>query len=220
MVDIIILAVISIVLGIKLFSILGKDQDTENKNKKNSTQSEDQQNAEESDVGFETPENAVQIKEVEMKLEKTSDPETKLKILDPKFNQKQFITDIKKAYKVILESYATGDTHALSHLINIEMMRKFAYAVSQREENSRNCDISIHKLKDVRIDKIDVSNYEAFITVKFNAEIINYIEDRNGHVLSGSKTKIEKKQDEWVFHKNLRSSGATWKLSSVSALFA
>merc|ERR1712154_255438 len=94
------------------------------------------------------------IKEVELKLEKITDPLNRLKILSPSFDMKKFLKEAKNSYKNILKFYAEGNTHELSDLINIEMMRKFAYKITKREEAELKCKVNILKIKEAIVEKI------------------------------------------------------------------
>lgn len=208
--DIIILALISIVLGFKLFSILGQKRD---ENKTSLGTAPDKKD-------FSIPPSQVQAKVIEdMQIEKTSSPEIQIQIFDPSFDKGRFIENAKEAYRIILNSYALGDTHVLSELLNIEMMRKFAYSISIREEKNYKQSLTISKLEQPTIESITVADGIAEIKIKFISEVTSFVSDEKNKIISGSKTKPEKFDHIWTFNRNLQHQDPTWTLINISKDF-
>lgn len=207
--DIIILAVIAILLGVKLFSLFGQKRDV--KRKKFDSQG----------CGANpTAPLKSNIKEVELKLEKTTDPLVRLKLLSPSFEMEKFLKESKNLYKTILKLYAEGNTQELSELINIEMMQKFAYKITQREDAELNCKINVLKIKDAVVSNVSFENETlAKLQITFSSEIIHYITDKKNRLRSGNKTRVDKRKDIWTFSSDLRTAPPTWKLVAVNQLF-
>lgn len=203
MADIIILAIISVILGIKLFTILGqkRDQDTNRESLSNVNKHS-------------------QMKEAQINLTEKLPPKAKLKLMDPSFDDNVFLKNAQSAFKLILSCYAEGDTHTLSKLINVEMMKKFAYEISKREDNNTICSIEIVNITKNLIKDIIVENYQASITVNFQAEIINFVKDKDNKIISGNKTKLSKESHKWTFTRDLRSPDPTWHLTNIDKLFS
>jgi predicted lipid-binding transport protein (Tim44 family) len=215
MADIIILAIISLILGLKLFSVLGQKKGggvhKGNKHNKSAYDTETD--------GFSFTNNN-KIKEVEIKLGQKLDPSIQLQLLSPSFNKNTFLNNAKEAFKMILESYAEGDTHTLSKLLNVEMMKKFAYEITKKEEKKHKCTINIVKINNADIKDIKIKDAIAEITVDLNVEVVNYISNQRNKVISGHKTKVEKRKDIWTFNRNLKSPDPAWSLINVDKLFA
>jgi len=208
----IILAVIAVLLGIKLFSLFGQKRDVKRKNSSSS-----QCGGCCADPTAPLREN---IKEVELKLENITDPAVRLKLLCPSFDMKKFLTEAKGAYKTILKFYAEGNTQALSDLINIEMMRKFAYEITQREEKGLTCRISLLKPREAVVEKVSFEDDTvAILRVAFKSEIINYTADKNHKIKAGHKTKVDNREDVWTFGRDLRDPNVAWKVVEVNQLF-
>jgi predicted lipid-binding transport protein (Tim44 family) len=205
----IIFAIIAFFLAAKLFSILGQ--------KRHFDRSDFASNGE---CNAPTAPAKSEIKEVEVSLEKITDPMARLKALCPSFNQKKFLQDSKNLYVSILRFYANGDTHSLSELINIEMMRKFANKIAQMEERGMKCKISMIKVKDVILENISfVHDTIANLRIVFDSEVIHYTSDAQDNVKSGHKTRIDRRKDIWTFSRDIRYSTSNWKLVEVSNLF-
>lgn len=220
--EIVLLAIISIFLGLKLFSILGQKRERpprENKGRNNFDNQGENQEIDE-DNSEDSGDLEDRIKEVEIKTPANLTPQAKLEMIDPSFNSKTFLSNATEAFKMILDLYAKGDTHALSDLINIDMMRKFAYEISNREDKGYACEINILKVKNPSIENIEIEGSVAKISVQFDYEATAYVYDKKSKIISGHKSKVEKNKDVWTFSRNLRSPDPTWQLIDVSHLFA
>lgn len=214
--DIIILAIISIALGVKLFSILGEKRDdptAANKRKHSNNHFSGKAKDAESDI-FSKSESPT-MKDVEIILDESLSGEDTLKILDPSFDKSTFLSNASSAFKMVLDAYAKGDNRVLSDLLNIEMMRKFVYEISKREEKNLTCEINIVKITKSEIQEITSEGSIINIKVKISPEIIAYIKDENNKVISGHNEKIEKKKYIWEFSRNLKSPDPTWQLVNL-----
>jgi len=208
--DIFILALISIALGFKLFSILGQKRDESKTALKTTANKKD----------FFIPGSQAQTKTIDdIQIEKTSTPEIQIQIFDPSFDKGRFVENAKEAYKIILNSYALGDTHVLSELLNIEMMRKFAYSISTREEKNHKQVLTMSKLEQPSIDSIAVTDGIAEIKIRFVSAVTSFVSDQKNKIISGSKTKTEKFDHIWTFSRNLQYQDPTWTLINISKDF-
>lgn len=204
--DIIILALISIVLGIKLFSILGQKKPKSGP-QQNQSQPQEVSSAQE-DTDIDGQASIISLEPV--------NPEDKLKTFDPSFNQTTFVKNAASAYQMILESYAKGDTQILSDLVNIEVLRDLAYKISIREDKKQEKIINLSKISEAAVKGISVNDYTAEIKMNFESDIVSYTSDEKGKCIEGHKSKINKRNDEWTFSRDIRSTDPTWKLIKIS----
>ena len=203
--DIIILGLIFLVLGFKLFSILGQKRDNENQSTNNNGL----------DLGAAVA-TTDQLGQVNLQPLNKSTPEIQIQLFDPQFNKKIFVENAKNAYKIILDSYANGDTHTLSELLNIDMMRKFAYNISNREDNNQKHTLTVNAIAKSEIEDISVEDDVAKIKINFVSEIINFVTNDKNKLISGHKSKVIKADQVWTFTRHLRSDDPTWTLTEIS----
>jgi predicted lipid-binding transport protein (Tim44 family) len=210
--DIIVLAVIAVLLVLKLLSVFGQSRGVE---RKDPTPRQRGSCAINPDADLRPA-----MKEVELKLEKITDPMTRLKTLSPSFDMQKFLKESNGLYKTILKLYAEGNTRDLSGLLNIEMMRKFAYAITQREEQDLACKVTVLSIKDAIIEEVSFpQDTLATLRVAFNSEVIHYTIDKKDKVKAGHKTKVDKRKDIWTFSRDVKSVISGWKLVEVNNLF-
>lgn len=189
--DIIIFIVITVFLLIKLFFILGQKPGVI------ITQEEQSEQA-----NVNTPEQDLP-------------PLLQLKKLNPDFTEKNFLEGAKIAFKMILESYASGDTRVLSQLLEIELLKKMAVIINKREEKKYLCKIHDLAIHNTIIEQVDIAENKAFIKVKFTAEAIITLLDQNQKLIAGHEHKIEDISDSWVFSRDLNGSHDDWRLSQL-----
>jgi predicted lipid-binding transport protein (Tim44 family) len=195
--DIIFLAIIAIALIVKLISILGQ---------KGNIKPDLKTGVSKTDIPNSEP----------IVIDKNLAPADQLKLIDPNYNESVFLSNAKEAFKMVLEAYAQGQTHVLSDLVDIEVMKKFAFAIAHREELKQTCEINILKIISATIENVEINNTIADITVKFTAEAIMNITNENKNIISGHQNKIDKLSDNWIFRRNLKSSDPTWKLMNLT----
>jgi predicted lipid-binding transport protein (Tim44 family) len=195
-----------LVLGFKLFSILGQKRDNENRDINN--------NGLDLGAAVATTEHSGQVNL--QPLNNKSTPEIQIQLFDPQFNKEVFVENAKNAYKIILDSYANGDTHTLSELLNIDMMRKFAFNISNREDDNQKHTLTVNAITKSEIEDISVEDDVAKIKINFVSEIINFVTNDKNKLISGHKSKIIKADQLWTFTRHLRSDDPTWTLTEVS----
>ncbi len=202
MTDIIILALISLVICLKLFFLFGQRRDGHHHAR-----------------DFGKPCSSSGIKDAEVNLVKITDPLARIKILDSSFDVKDFLKEAQDFYKQVLLAYGQGDTQTLSEWLNMGMMSKFAYAITQREDAGLRCHMEVVGVKDSILENSNCDDKGmATLKVKLKAEVIKYITDEKNRIVEGSKTKVENREDVWTFSKDLRYQGQVWKLTNVDQL--
>lgn len=206
MTDIIILALISLILCIKLFFLFGQKRNI-HRHPMYGCHSQSSCSSQ------------IRIREVELNLEKITDPLTRIKVLDRSFNIEKFLQNAKSVYTDILNAYSKGDTQALSGCLNIDMLRKFAYEISKREEAGLNHSVEILKIKDAVVTNITCDKDGlATIQVTFHADIIHYKTNSANELVDGDKTKVHSKENVLTFSRNLKLSSQAWKLVEANSV--
>lgn len=191
LVDIIIFVVIAVFLLIKLFLILGQ---------KPGVIVAQEEQPEQTTIN--TPEQDLP-------------PLLQLQKLNPDFTEQDFLEGAKIAFKMILESYASGNTRVLSRLLDLELLKKMAVIINKREEKKYLCKINDLTIKDALIEEVNIIENKTFIKVKFTAEAIIVLLDQSQKLIAGHEHKIEDISDSWVFSRDLKGNKDAWRLSQL-----
>ena len=92
---------------------------------------------------------------------------------------------------------------------NITDNRQIIEQILQNKEKEIKYKTVIISIKNKEI--LDVLNYDTKVILKLNMEQVNYVEDKDGNVISGSKDKIDNIEETWTFIKK----DQMWLLDSI-----
>jgi len=186
-IDIILLAMIAGFIFLRLRGILGKR------------------------TGFEGK-NPAQFKEVLKNIRAEQPIKNKEKFDDEA--QKEFLKGAKIAYETIITDFGDNDNQIIASkpLLNQKMYNQFNEALKERSAKGQYAEITFIGVNSAEItDHKKVSNI-LNVTVKFIAEVITCIRDKDKKIVSGQPEKIKKIYDTWVFSREATSTNPNWQL--------
>ncbi len=134
----------------------------------------------------------------------------------PGFNRDKFIGGAKKAFEIIVTSFAKGDIETLETLVGKSLLKKFKEVISSRKEEGISAETDFIGFNEAVITdaKITKSNL-AKISVKFVSEQVNILRNRQGEVMEGDENFIQSITDIWTFERSLNSTSPNWLLVST-----
>jgi len=188
-IDIIIFAVITIFLIIRLKNILGsrgnlkKDNTVDLKIK--------EQNIEQKPDNQHIPELSENISKLEKAYE----------VLE-NFDHKGFIDGAKAAFETIITSFNKGDKQTLKNLLTKEVYQAF-----EKEINNKNIDPNnqFFSLNIEKVENVTIKDNIIRISIKFISEQFK----------NNDESTVIKKEDNWTFEKQINSKHPNWLLSST-----
>ncbi len=189
-IDIILLAMIAGFIFLRLRGILGKR------------------------TGFEGK-NPAQFKEVLKNISAEQPIKNKEKFDDEA--QKEFLKGAKIAYETIITDFGDNDNQIIASkpLLNQKMYNQFNEALKERSAKGQYAEITFIGVNSAEItDHKKVSNI-LNVTVKFIAEVITCIRDKDKKIVSGQPEKIKKIYDTWVFSRDTTSTNPNWQLINI-----
>lgn len=137
---------------------------------------------------------------------------TQIALKDPSFDEREFIQGAKFAFEVIVESFAKGDKETLEPLLSAQLMDSFEKVIDRNIEKGHLVFTDIVQVKNAEIKDCTLNENIANITIKFTAEEIRYIKNKDGEILNGDPDQIHEIKDIWTFQKNLKSKNPNWTL--------
>ena len=126
--------------------------------------------------------------------------------------KEQFIKGAKKAYEMIITSFAKGDKKALKPLLNKKIFQNFSDEIDYRKKENLKSELTFVGVKSVEIKNFEKKDNNYTFTVNFVSEIITCKKDKNNNVIEGSPDIIKTVRDVWKFSKNIWSSNPNWYL--------
>ena len=131
---------------------------------------------------------------------------------DPSFDVARFLEGSKAAYRMILESFWKGDVEAMKPFVDAHVFETFAAAVEQRKKDGLVLDNRLVAIDQAVIAAAEVERELALVTVRFEADIAAVTRNSAGEVIAGSLSDAVQTRDRWTFRRNIASRDPNWLL--------
>lgn len=131
---------------------------------------------------------------------------------DPSFDVGRFLEGSKSAYRLILEAFWKGDLAAMRPFVDDHVYETFAAAVEQRTKDGLVLDNRLIAIDQTVIAGAEVERDLALVTVRFEADIAAITRNAAGQVVAGSLSDAVQTRDRWTFRRNIASRDPNWLL--------
>lgn len=138
---------------------------------------------------------------------------------DRNFDLKFFAQGVQDVFVMVVEAFADGDKDALEDMLKDDVYSAFDGAIDLRAENNQTAGAEIQSISDAKIIDAYIKDKQAFVTVRFVAQQISYIKDKDGNVIQGDYTKPSKMIDIWTFTRDIKSKDPRWMVSETRGDF-
>ena len=136
-------------------------------------------------------------------------------LADRKFDVGLFLVGARNAYAMILDAYWKGDRDALSHLCDADVAHHFIEAIAEREAAGETLDNRLVRIEDISIVDAAYAAPHARVTVRFVADIAAVTRDTEGVVVAGSLDDAIETRDVWTFSRDFSSADPDWLLDET-----
>ena len=131
---------------------------------------------------------------------------------DPSFDVARFLEGAQSAYRMVLEAFWKGDREELEWLVGGDVRATFEGAIAEREAAGLRLENRLVQIERAMIEDARLDGRTASITVRFDADIAAVTRDAEGHVVAGSLTDAVETHDVWTFQRKLGSDDPNWLL--------
>lgn len=131
---------------------------------------------------------------------------------DSSFDVGRFVEGAKAAYRLILEAFWKGDLDALRSHVDAHVYETFAGAVEQRKKEGLTLDNRLVAIEQAVISEANVERSVAVLTVRFEADIAAVTRNSDGQVVAGSMSDAVQTRDLWTFRRDIASNDPNWLL--------
>jgi predicted lipid-binding transport protein (Tim44 family) len=135
----------------------------------------------------------------------------RMRQIDRNFDPPAFLDGAEKAFRMIVNAFATGDRATLKSLLSDDTYRAFEQAISSREAAGQKQVSKIHAIHSATIEDAELRGTVASITVRFVSDQTSLTQDKDGHAVIGTDAVTEI-TDIWTFERNLGSRDPAWRL--------
>ena len=131
---------------------------------------------------------------------------------DPSFDVAKFIEGAKAAYRLVLESFWKGDLEAVRAHLDDHVYETFADAVEQRKKDGLTLANRLVTIEQAVIFEASAERGIATLTVRFEADIAAVTRNSAGDVVAGSLSDAVQTRDLWTFRRDTKSRDPNWVL--------
>ena len=131
---------------------------------------------------------------------------------DPSFDVARFLEGASSAYRMILEAFWKGELDTIKPHVAPHVFATFADAVEQRAKDGHKLDNRLVALDPAVITDAEVDNGAAVVTVRFEADIAAVTRNAEGEVVAGSMSDAVQTRDRWTFRRDIQSRDPNWFL--------
>jgi predicted lipid-binding transport protein (Tim44 family) len=131
---------------------------------------------------------------------------------DPAFDVARFLEGAKAAYRMILEAYWQGDLDRMRPHVDDHVFETFSAAVEQRNKDGLTVDNRLVTIEQALIANASLERTLALVTVRFEADIAAVTRNSDGEVVAGSLSDAVQTRDLWTFRRDISSSDPNWVL--------
>jgi predicted lipid-binding transport protein (Tim44 family) len=131
---------------------------------------------------------------------------------DPGFDVARFLEGAQSAYKMVLEAYWKGDREELAFLAGDDVRLAFEAAIDEREAAGHTLDNRLVAIERAAIEEARLTGKVAEIEVRFEAFVAAITRDKEGTLVAGSMSDAVPTNDIWTFQRDLSSKDPNWRL--------
>lgn len=131
---------------------------------------------------------------------------------DPSFDVARFLEGAQAAYRLILESFWKGDLDTMRPHVDGHIYDAFSGAVEQRATDGLVLDNRLVAIEQAVIAGAEVDRKVALVTVRFEADIAAVTRNAAGEVVAGSLSDAVQTRDRWTFRRDVGANDPNWQL--------
>jgi len=131
---------------------------------------------------------------------------------DSNFDVARFLEGAKSAYRMILDAFWKGDLDTLRSHVEPHIYDAFASSVEQRTKDGLTLDNRLVAIEQAVISEATLERGVAVITVRFEADIAAVTRNAGGEVVAGSLSDAVQTRDLWTFRRDTGSRDPNWLL--------
>ena len=131
---------------------------------------------------------------------------------DPTFDVARFLEGAKAAYRVVLEAFWKSDLAALRPHVDDHVYETFSGAMEQRQKDGLTLENRLVNIDQAVISEATIERSVAVVTVRFEADIAAVTRNAQGEVIAGSLSDAVQTRDLWTFRRDTNSRDPNWVL--------
>lgn len=211
MTTIVILALVALFIGLRLYSVLGER--TGHEQQQPILKPAETETRPERTIDARAPAPTVTPDPADLAYVPLAGPGIRaLLAADPTFDVGRFLEGAKAAYRMILEAYWKGDLDSVRDHVDDHVFAAFKAAAEQRNADGLTLDNRVVAIDHAVISEATLDKSVAMVTVRFEADIAAVTRNAEGQVVAGSLSDAVQTRDLWTFRREVASRDPNWIL--------
>jgi predicted lipid-binding transport protein (Tim44 family) len=207
---IVILALVALFIGLRLYSVLGERTGHE---QQPILKPADAEARLEPRVDQRAVASAAPADPADMAFVPTAGPGVRaILAADQSFDVARFLEGAKAAYGLIMEAFWKGDLETLRSHVDDHVYNAFSSAVEQRAKDELTLDNRLVTIEQAVISEASLERGSAQVSVRFEADIAAITRNAAGEVVAGSLSDAVQTRDVWTFRRDAASNDPNWLL--------
>ncbi|RST30554.1 Tim44 domain-containing protein [Sphingomonas ginkgonis] len=210
MTAIVILALVAIFIGLRLYSVLGERTGHEQQPILKPAESDARIDARAPSAA---PAAQSSIDPADLAYLPTAGPGVRAMLsADPSFDVARFLEGAQAAYRMILEGFWKGDLSSVRDHVDPHVLDTFEQAIADRHAAGHVIDNRLVAIEQAVIASAELAKSVATVAVRFEADIAAVTRDAEGQVIAGSLSDAVQTRDLWTFRRDTASRDPNWVL--------
>ncbi|QNM82907.1 Tim44 domain-containing protein [Sphingomonas sabuli] len=131
---------------------------------------------------------------------------------DQTFDVARFLDGAKSAYRMILEAFWAGELEKVRPFVDDSVYNAFASSIDQRNAQGLVLDNRLVTIEQALIAEAALEHSVAFVTVRFEADIAAVTRNKEGEVVAGAMSDAVQTRDLWTFRRDTATNDPNWLL--------
>lgn len=132
--------------------------------------------------------------------------------VDPNFNMNDFLSGSKNFFKMVLESFVSGNLENIKNFTKPSVLKSFKTAIDERNSDQETLIIDLKSIKENKITKAKITKSSIKLNVIFETFQVRALLDKNDKIIDGNSENEILVKDEWVFEKKVNDNNPNWTL--------
>ena len=132
--------------------------------------------------------------------------------IDPNFNASDFLSGSKTFFKMVLESFVSGNLEEIKNFTKPSVLKSFRRAIDDRNKDKETLKIELKSIEKNDIVKSSVSKLSIKINVIFESLQVRALLDKNNQIIDGDTDNEILVKDEWIFERKIKDETPNWTL--------
>ncbi len=201
--DILIFGVIAIFLIFRLKNVLGTKTEYDNSETPKGTDKKQQSNI----IPFKSDKNDVSV-----------DNANQIIKIDRTFNLEEFLSGSRMFFKMIHESFVSGDLSNVKSFIKPSVLKSFKTVIDERNKEQETLIIDLKSIIKNELSSYKSTKTSIKISVEFESLQIKALMDKSDELIDGNVDKEILVKDIWTFERQINYKNPNWTLVETKSV--